>query len=125
MPFVQQAQTSKQNEYQNTINMIEVLWDSLNYTFEEYMEVDLIGVTWINDFQFIINIDKFSKYISMNKNAITKKLKDSGFSNLGIPSIETFKDVEIAPSSEWKLYMRDGFTPNSDSEIIDEIAFNN
>ena len=123
MPFVKQTQIFLQNEYQNTNEVIPFLWDSLNYTLEEYEEVELIGVTWINDFQFIINIDKFAKYTSMNNDAITAELKDRGFSNLGIPSTEIFEDVEITPSSEWKLYMRDGFTPNSDTEFISEISF--
>lgn len=100
-------------------NIILSLWNSLNYTLEHFHEIETRGVTWINDYQFIINTKIFSNYMHFTTDTVVNDLRMNGFSVSGQPSEEILNELKISSVKGWIICMKQGFTPNSDEDFYD------
>lgn len=121
MPFGNQDQSLKEQAIFESPNdqIIKDLWNSLQYSLDHIDSVEKRGVTWINDYQFIINIKTFSKYTSIKEESVISNLYNQGFLNLGSPSKEILDEFDISSSNECLLYMKHQFTPNSEIDYFD------
>ena len=123
MPEENQIHEQQQDEQlivlsSESSSLIKSLWNSLQYSLDHIQATDKRGVTWVNDFQFIINVQIFSKYINISTNVIKSKLSNNGFMNLGKPSKEILDDFTITSSPGWDLYMKHRFNPNSEEDDL-------
>lgn len=121
MPFENQDQSLKEQATFESLNhqIIKYLWNSLHYSLDHIDSFEKRGVTWINDYQFIINIKIFSKYININEESVISNLYHQGFLNLGSPSKEILDDFDISSSTQCLLYMKHQFTPNSEIDYFE------
>lgn len=121
MPSENQLQEKQDDQIvvQYSVNrLVKNLWNSLQYSLDHIQSTEKRGVTWVNDFQFIINFQIFSKYMNLSMNDIKTHLSNQGFTYLGTPSKEILTDFEISDSSGWYLCMKHRFTPNSEDDDL-------